>query len=58
VADSFVAGDGFFETLGAAPPLGRYFNAGDYAADGAGHLGLWPWLPAVVEAAAGGQGVA
>ena len=35
VVDSLLAGDGFFETLGVQPQLGRYFNAEDYAADGA-----------------------
>jgi putative ABC transport system permease protein len=35
VVDSLSAGDGFFETLAAAPEFGRYFDAGDYAADGA-----------------------
>jgi putative ABC transport system permease protein len=34
VADSLIAGDGFFEMLGAAPQLGRYFSAEDYAPDG------------------------
>jgi putative ABC transport system permease protein len=34
LADSLLAGDAFFETLGVAPQLGRYFNAEDYAADG------------------------
>jgi predicted permease len=33
VADSVVAGDGLFETLGVAPQIGRYFNTRDYAAD-------------------------
>ncbi len=32
VLDGFRAGDGFFETLGVSPILGRYFAAGDYAA--------------------------
>src|SRR6516162_6336570 len=30
--DSFLAGDGFFATLGEPPQLGRVFNAADYAA--------------------------
>jgi putative ABC transport system permease protein len=32
VLDGFRVGDGFFETLGVAPVLGRYFTASDYAA--------------------------
>jgi predicted permease len=33
VVDSFVVGDGFFETLGVPASLGRHFNAADYAAE-------------------------
>lgn len=32
VMEGFRAGDGFFETLGVPPLLGRYFTASDYAA--------------------------
>ena len=35
VVDSLSAGEGFFETLGVQPQLGRFFDARDYAADGA-----------------------
>jgi putative ABC transport system permease protein len=31
VMEGFRVGDGFFETLGEPPVLGRYFTAGDYA---------------------------